>query len=233
MHEMERSRSGGAYFTFWKINRIYTQSELSSAKLLLLQITNCFEPCGEECGTIYDEDSACKICLSGAKQTSPLFLNLKKIPARCDIARTIAGEIVVSSKFVRAAERLNTNCLELAPVFHTNTSGTPSSEWFQPIVKSPPIAVHSSTAFGSTPFDTERYGSCPNGDLLGLRRLTEVCIERIEDYGTQGFFKSRQFFGARQGLLRPSNLWFLSSAMFRLMKEENVRGFDVEVCHLR
>jgi hypothetical protein len=47
---------------------------LSSAQLFQLKINKVFEPAGEECGTEYNEGTACPFCGTGADQVSPLFL---------------------------------------------------------------------------------------------------------------------------------------------------------------
>src|ERR1039457_6528056 len=89
---------GKSFFFGWEIKRKYSKKELDSASLMHLKILNTFGPAGEECGTLYDERKACKICGAKRKQISSLRLKKSSVP-RKDIARTIAGEVVVSEKF--------------------------------------------------------------------------------------------------------------------------------------
>ena len=88
------------FFTYWNIRRHYRKEELEKAELFLLWNIATFEPAGEECGTQYAESVACPKCKAGARQATPLFLDWRRIPKGKDIARTIAGEIVVSRRLV-------------------------------------------------------------------------------------------------------------------------------------
>jgi|HubBroStandDraft_6_1064221.scaffolds.fasta_scaffold13759_5 hypothetical protein len=93
--ELQEAKTG-SFFYGWRFLRRYTPEELERAELLELVVTTAFEPAGEECGTRYDESTACPKCGSGAKQASDLWLDLRKLPKGKDIASTIAGEWVVS-----------------------------------------------------------------------------------------------------------------------------------------
>jgi hypothetical protein len=73
-------KQGSGFFTSWIIRRYYSKQELNSAQLFRLRINSVFEPAGEECGTRYDELSACASCGAGAKQVGPLFLDVRRIP---------------------------------------------------------------------------------------------------------------------------------------------------------
>ena len=80
--------------------RKYTKAELQQAEVLRLTIFPHFEPCGEECGTMYE--TLCNECNWG-RQVSDLILDTRRVPQHKDISETIAWvEWVVSSKFVRA-----------------------------------------------------------------------------------------------------------------------------------
>jgi hypothetical protein len=97
--DQEIHRDFGTYFfAGWNIHRRYSRSELLAADALTLWPKCTFEPCGELCGTTFDQSVACVHCGAGAAQTSDLRLDLRKAPKDKDIARTIAGEIVVSQK---------------------------------------------------------------------------------------------------------------------------------------
>jgi hypothetical protein len=87
------------FFSGWAVHYHYTKQELNCAEAFKLWPTRTFEPAGEECGTMYDESSACPHCGAGAPQISDLRLDLRKAPKKCDIARTIAGETIVSQQF--------------------------------------------------------------------------------------------------------------------------------------
>src|SRR6266849_3130568 len=67
------------FFTSWQIRREYSAQECERAELFQLKIDAVFEPCGEECGTQYDESSACPVSGTGSRQASELVLNTRKI----------------------------------------------------------------------------------------------------------------------------------------------------------
>jgi hypothetical protein len=49
-----KARGGAGLFTSWQVRRTYTKSELANAQLFQLVTTQMFEPCGEDCGTVYE-----------------------------------------------------------------------------------------------------------------------------------------------------------------------------------
>src|SRR5688572_5854827 len=102
--EQIRKEHNDFFFLYSNIKRQYTKQELDNATLLHLKIINTFDPAGEECGTKYDESTACEICGSDRKQVGPLKLK-KGSMQKTDISWTIAGEIVVSNNFVKSLTR--------------------------------------------------------------------------------------------------------------------------------
>jgi hypothetical protein len=47
-------------FFGWRLTRAYEKQEVDEAQLFRPIISSVFEPAGEQCGTVYDESSACK-----------------------------------------------------------------------------------------------------------------------------------------------------------------------------
>jgi hypothetical protein len=86
--------------------------------LLQLIIRATFEPAGEECGTKYDEATACPLCGAGARQVSDLRLDLRKAPKSKHIAKTIAREWVVSQHLAELMLDAGLKGFELGPVRH-------------------------------------------------------------------------------------------------------------------
>jgi hypothetical protein len=113
-----KKKPNGFFYAGWHIQRRYTVEEIESAELFQLVNAPAFEPTGEECGTVYDEKAACRICGAGRRQVSPLRLNLRKIPKTKDFARTIADEWVVSQRLVNALADANISGVEFQPVHH-------------------------------------------------------------------------------------------------------------------
>lgn len=54
------SSTDRAFFYGWRLVRRYSSSELDRAALLSVTWKRTFEPAGEECGTVYDESTACR-----------------------------------------------------------------------------------------------------------------------------------------------------------------------------
>jgi hypothetical protein len=113
-----RESEGRGLFTFSLITRSYSLKEIESADLLRMFITTVFEPAGEDCGTQYDETSACKFCGSGARQVSDLYLDHRKLPKTREIASTIAGEVVVSERLARILKEAQIRGIDFGPVLH-------------------------------------------------------------------------------------------------------------------
>lgn len=97
-------RARGEFFFLGRtLKRTYSPAELRAAEIFTISSWRKFEPTGEECGTEYDESTSCPECGAGARQTSELVLDFRRIPKRVDFAMTIGGERIVSQ---RAAECL-------------------------------------------------------------------------------------------------------------------------------
>src|SRR5581483_562730 len=107
-----------SFFHGWDIRRVYSKAELAAAKCFQLLIKTTFEPAGEECGTKYDDAKACPQCGAGAPQVSELRLDLRKVPKGKDIARTIAGEVIVSQRLAALMVDAKLTGIELRRVRH-------------------------------------------------------------------------------------------------------------------
>jgi hypothetical protein len=105
-------------FLGWNIHRKYTRREMDSAEAILIQPKRVFEPAGEECGTDYDESSGCPLCRAGAAQVSELRLDLRKAPKNSDIAKTIAGETIISQRFAELISDTRMKGFEFGRVRH-------------------------------------------------------------------------------------------------------------------
>ncbi len=118
--ELDRrlQEEGTRFFYGWEVKRRYTHKELEAAELFGLEITAVFEPTGEECGTIYDETTACPACGAGRTQLSELILDLRRAPKSKHIARTIADEWIVSQRLAELLVDARMTGFELRRVRH-------------------------------------------------------------------------------------------------------------------
>ena len=171
------------FFLFWKIHRHYDNKELISSKLLRIIMNKRFEPAGEECGTFYNESVACNICGANRAQSGPLKLMKNSIPNK-DISKTIAGEVIVSQKFVFSFKHYGLKGASFKPVYF----GKILSNYYQPIITSPSLKITDKTIGGVDPFDFSEAADsleiniqgyktklgmeiykCPSGHTIGLK----------------------------------------------------------------
>jgi hypothetical protein len=223
---------GGAFFTEWEIQRRYSRRELENAVLLHVYPRIVFEPAGEECGTEYDDSKACAHCGAGAVQTTPLFLDGRRIPRGADFSRTIADEIVVSARVVDLFHKHSLSGAGFDPVRLANRGGTASEDHFQLKVVGRPLEIDPSTRAGDNLFDESQGGRCQRGDLVGLNLLSEVAVQRAT-VPAADVMVTRQMVGVRRGLLRPQPILLFSQRAWRVVDASKLRGLVVEVAHLR
>ena len=244
--EIKKKYDRGFFFG-WQIKRKYSKKELDRAPLLHLKIKAVFEPTGEECGTLYDETVACEICGANRKQISPLILKKGKIPKK-DIARTIGGEVVVSSRFVNVVNQRNLKGLVFTPVnFEKGVS-----DYYQ-LTASKEIELSHRTVAGVDPFDFSESSDgieftipeghsvkfekevykCPQGHTIGLNLLSEPYVLNNRSIGEYDFFASKQKTGVKRGLLRPEPIYFCSPALRKMIEEEKLSGFEFEIANIQ
>ena len=113
-----RRREGDLLVYSWNVKRRYTHGELDQAQANTIFVNSAFEPCGEECGTVYDESRVCPLCGAGRIQTSELILDLRKAPKGKDIARTIADEVIISQRFAELLRDVGARGCAMRPVRH-------------------------------------------------------------------------------------------------------------------
>lgn len=220
-----------SFFFGWEIKRKYNKKELDNAILLHFKIKTIFEPTGEECGTLYDETTACDICGANRKQISQLFLKKGTIPKK-DISKTIGGEILVSEKFVKVVTDKGLRGLQFTPVnFKQSTL-----DYYQ-LTASTEIELSNSTIVGINPFNLLTYSDneiyeCPRGDTIGLNILSEPYVYNIEVLKDYDFFLSRQTIGVKRGLLRPEHIYFCSQFFRKIVEEAELTGFEFEITNI-
>lgn len=241
------------FFYGWEYHREYTDEELRNAPFLQID-PKLFTLAGEECGTKYDETSACPICGAGAKMVTPLKIRRSRIP-KTDISMTLGQgeEILVSERFRQVMEQNDIKGIRYAPVF----SGKRQIEYFQ-LLPEHYFDISPKTKFGVKPFDYSegekeghyswRYNAerklekiwwppavykCPNGDNLGLNILSEAYIKDDPLLEGLDYFASRQTVGHKgEGLIRPRHLIFCSNRMRQIIVENKLKGFKFEVAHI-
>lgn len=231
LNEEIKSKYNDFFFLYSEVKRKYSRKEIEGAGLLHLRIKKTFEPSGEECGTLYDEVSACKICGANRKQVTPLKLKKGTIP-NLDIAKTIGGEVVVSSKFAVAVTKWGLKGISLKPVvFGNGESG------FYQLEALSEVELTTKTLVGINSFDlsTECEGEvykCPCGVSIGLNLLSEPHIIKSSLRNDYDFMVSKQRIGLKRGLLRPEPLYFCSQNFRKMIDHEKINGFNFEIARV-
>lgn len=222
-----------SFFLGWEIHRRYSRAELRSAEILQLKVTSVFEPPAEDFGTIYDDSAACPNCGAGAPRLSPLILDVGKIPRR-DIARTIAGETVVSRRCAEVFQREVFTGIRFDPVYLKGTNPLLATPVVcEPVISNMEVGIAPETRIGSGLFGRpeDEEDRCPGGDLLGLGLLSELFVES-STRGTEDVVATKQFVGVRRGYLRPTRCILVSQRVAEVLHREGFTGFTLEVAHL-
>lgn len=242
-----REKYNRPFYGYSEIRRQYTQAELESALLFRVLIKPAFEPVGESCGTVYDESVACEICGANRKQIGPLKLKSGSIPKK-DIARTIAGEVVVSEKFVNLYKKYGLKGASFNHVlFQKATSNYYQLTTFVEVNLSEKIVVGRNpfnlstepseagefTIPGGYVIKTERVVfKCPKGHLVGPRLLSEAFIINTHLIEEFDFMASKEKIGGKQGVLYPETIYMCSPLFRKIIIREKLTGFDFEVANI-
>ncbi len=227
-----RASVGRPFFFGWNLKRKPTAAERHEAKLFSLTVSSTFEPCGEECGTIYDEATACPQCGSGAEQLGPLFLDTTRIPKGKDFARTIAGEVVISRRAAELFKFHKISGVALGPIRMSTGPRQESGDWLQLQILPHSAEIVAPTRVGIDPFDDDPEGQyrCPLGHLLGLNLLSAVSIDE-SSRGSADVIHSRQFIGMRKGLLRPERTILVSPAIPAIAFANQLKGCSFDIAY--
>jgi hypothetical protein len=225
----------GSFFYGWSVVRKYSKEELAFAKLFQLIINSSayFEPAGEACGTVYDDDSACDVCAAGGSQIGSLYLDISRIPRHKDIAKTIAGEVVMSQRLVDLLVDRHITGADYPLVRRRKTTNMLLAGWYQLDIRPPNVEIVQPTRVGITPFDDDPEGEyrCTRGDTIGFNLLSEITISTASR-GDKDIVATRQFIGHRAGVLRPEKAILVSPKVRHMFEENKIKGCRFEVAHL-
>lgn len=220
-------------FASWNIKRRYSPAELEAAALLQLHITAVFEPAAEECGTEYDDTDACPVCGAGRIQRSPLRLPASRLPRHAGIAVTIAGdEWLISDRLVGLLREHGMTGWRAQPIAWTGPTPASGRGWHQLLVTSRSVVATPPTRFGTDPFhpDPDRY-RCPFGHVSGINMLSELFLDHNSWDGSD-VVRTADLVGIRRGLLVPAPRLLVSQRLGRRLRDQKMKGFEVEVAHL-
>jgi len=229
---IENTKNNDFYHLGWYIRK-YSKSELENAEILLFKFKTAFEPCAEDCNEyVYNYSNICQHCGCGRVQEKPLQLDVKRLLAGKDFARTIADEWICSRNFASIVKSEGITGADFAPIL-TCDGKKEIEKWVQLNVTGKAGRMADSNVFGKDPFNLDIKGEykCPAGHVRGLNILSEVHIDRREWDGSDIAITS-DMVGLRKGLLAPSPIIVITQRLYRLLKLHKVTGYEVEVAHL-
>ena len=231
------AKNQGSILFFWNSYREYSERELRDAEVFYLKIDQISsELVGEDFGTTYDESTTCEYCGAGRKQVSEFSYDLRILPKGKDIVRTLTEEWVVSERLAGIINDHQITGLELRPIKQAVFTKRVLPNWYQLRVKSQPISMVTPTKFGISPLDSDVQGvyRCPVGHVAGLNVLSEIFLSR-GDWDTSDVNATLQKAGYRpkDGVLVPSPLLLISPKLYRILKDEKIKGYKVEVAYLK
>ncbi len=215
----------------WAVRRKYSTNELRQASVFLWCVGKTVEPAGEECGTVYDETSACPVCHADARQVGAAFLCRKALRGDSDVRVTIGGEVILSMKARHTLVRAGVAPEMFGDVFIRQRGTIDTCDSHVQLLMGPPyLRVDGATKFGANPFADDGATACPRGDTAGLNILSELSIARDDALlPVRGLCHTATFVGARRGLLRPRRLTVVSRAVYDALKAADVSGCVFEI----
>jgi|694.fasta_scaffold71935_4 hypothetical protein len=250
-------QDGERFYIFSHIHRKYTAKEISQATAVMVVVDRVFEPTGEQCGTIYNDDNACSYCGAGSQQITDLVLDARSLSSQRNvaIAKTISGEIVVEKHFRELFEENRFTGADFQVIRDHRDPQLAIPDWYQLRVTSRQLDIVSPTRVGQTPFDDEvlagtaedealnrldNKGSwcdlhgqyrCPLGHTIGLNLFSELTAS-LADGPPWDIVMTRQLIGVRRGFLRPQPLMVISNRLLRQIRKAALNGMTFEVVHL-
>lgn len=232
VHRSLQNEGKHGLITSWMVRREYSGDEMAHAPLLRVRVRRVFEPAGEECGTKYDDTVACGLCGADAAQITPLMLDKRRVPKGIDVARTIAGEVIVSGRAVETFARHGLTGARFEAVQFPKRKQVRVPDWFQLRTVGSSVDVDPTSHVGRTPFDEGMPEDvCPRGHRIGYSIVSEVFI-KSHSYEGGDFVGTRQSVGVRRGLLRPNPILLMSTRAWRAWEAAKLKGLQFEIAHL-
>jgi hypothetical protein len=216
--------------------RFYTQKELLAAKALQIipYVMTQFTRKIEDRDLIYDISSKCKMC-GIAIQKSDLIFESPKFPKSKDIIGLVGfNEVIVSKRFAEILETSNIQGIIIKDIFLRKRSKLyPIDEWKQMVVTSE-VRVSDLTIFGYDIFHPDKtgVGRCK---VCGLTRGQGIQSELHIDGNTwavNDIAVTRERVGGGTTIGSPLQMMVISPRLYKLMKENDIKGYHVEVTHV-
>lgn len=216
---------------FVRWSRTYDHSELLGAPLLHFAIDR--QPKGEggpTYGTRYDLAEACPRCGTGARQSSPLVLDARRVEKKGTITETLSRETLVSAELAGALAARGFSGVEFVPAESTHPERP--LPWVQLLVRHKMPRMHPDTRG----IITERQ--CPSCRRDGHFHTVTTPEEAVYDASgldlerLPDFVRTWEHFGNsvltepfRESVL-ATPLVFVKPRVYEMLREHGVRGMQ-------
>lgn len=216
--------------------RSYSKREIFAAKALQIipyAITQ-FTRKKEDTNVIYDLSSKCKMC-GIAKQISELIFDSVKFPKNKDIIAVMGyNEIIVSERFAKIIEKNYANDVVIKNIHLRKKSVIcPVQDWKQLIVM-PEVNASEKTIFGYDYFHPDSNG-IERCKVCGLTRGQGIQSELYIDGNTwsnKDIVVTKEHIGGGTTIGFPVQMMVVSQGFYRLMMENDIKGFHLEIANI-
>jgi len=212
----------------------YTDEELDSAPLLIMQTTDDVEVfAGPRLGTTYDMSKACPTCGAGAQQTSPLLIDAEGLPKleKLRVASSYYSDIIVDERLAAELDVLGIKGLTFSAVYAiTKDKRQIKLPWRQL------RAAHTMPLMSPRSTGIERIADCPLCKRSGLssmvKRPTRLAyraedLDGAEDVNTTWeWFGDVKFNGDVSDALFAYPWFLVTPKVMRILRNAGAPGFD-------
>jgi ribosomal protein L37E len=204
---------------FIREDRVYTEEELLSAKLLLLTVTEYTGDGADTFGTEFDDSKACSHCGLGLVQQSDLIIDKREM-GETDIAITYSFEVVISAKLASLIKTHELTGYELRLVHHFQQYEGDEPELFQLFCTNVLPPMGRATQF-------EKHKSCEECGRHGLFLRSQPCYTNDVLMVAKDFNYTFEYFGVRRPFVSHQHI-VISPRVYDLFLDNKIKNYAVE-----
>lgn len=204
---------------FIREDRVYTEEELLSAKLLLLTVTEYTGDGADTFGTEFDASKVCSHCGIGLVQQSDLIIDKTEMGEK-DIAITYSFEVVISAKLASLIKTHELTGYELRPVHHFQHYIGDEPELFQLFCTNVLPPMDRATQF-------QKDKSCEKCGRHGLFLRSQPCYASDVLMVAKDFNYTSEYFGVRRAFVSHQYI-VISPGVYSLLLDNRIKNYAVE-----
>ncbi|WP_376792406.1 hypothetical protein [Thermoflexus sp.] len=224
-----------------RVERIYTERELSSAPLLVLRLTNqAIEDDWYDLEDGYQggpqaSHRRCAVCRAALEQVRDLLVDVRKMGRR-DLSLTYSFEVILSPRLARMLQEAGFTGFALRPVWHYRRPHQGEPPLYQLVVTNvlPPMASP------PTEFEPERRCEVCGTETKFIKHThwwgRIPYYEETEIYYPKSVLEQVADFNATWEKIGELPSWsrlvIITQRMYRWLKEQRIRGWSAEPVYL-